>query len=374
MNRRIFLKTSVGALGTLTVLPSLPRSRPRKKPTLPKHEYSLVRAIRSLVHDNSRLAPLEHEVSSFTLSYLKWEPESRDGLFVPVDILGKEFAEAKRERVALHRAGCTWLEVDSSPVLIPTPKGRCTCYDYFGPDAEEHFRKYWERQDREREALIAKYGYEPGCQIKMEPHARKIITQISQSQISIANAALEKVMREDIASTYGLLVDSMAFNGYSCSSPFNTRLAKHQIRHPRSTTRVIDTDDLWGCLYELEKENVPDKDLAWFCHPKLTRHLKTLRVSDGRKECPAYIVGNDGKPRLVGNPIYETHAIVINRARLFVVHVPDVYIADWGLLRIEAHQVSSCFGRTDTELRITVYCDCVLRNDTSMVYLEGESL
>lgn len=326
-----------------------------------KPEFSIMRAMRSLLSRDESLAPFEWEVSRHVQKNLEWASGSGGGLWVPEEFLGNEFIELLRARNVTRQAGIKVLSgLTTSPVLIPRLGGGTT--------------RYWVGQgDTLTESDVTPQ------QIDLTPHICIVRTTLSKLQ-SILQTGVEALLREDMAETLANAIDEAVLRGTG-SADEPTGVANYSgVNSYSMSTGSGDTpsiDDLYDMEYMLLEDKVTGP-FAWIMNPREFQTLRKIKDTNGQ-----YLVQPDptqaSRGFLLGWPVYTTHHCRITLGggalgELFLGKWSDVILGEWGTIRFDVtDQGSDHWERDEIGLKVVYYCDVEMRHAVSVCYCADAS-
>ena len=138
----------------------------------------------------------------------------------------------------------------------------------------------------------------------------------------------------------------------------------------------ITFDLLRQMIYELQADDVPMENLAWLMHPRTWNSILQLKINS---EANRYVINPDQQMRdllkLYGFPVYLSTQISTDLqkgssntcANLFLVHMPDVILCEWGGLELQSTDVGGdAWVKNLIEVKATYVVDVGVRHVDSV--------
>lgn len=295
-------------------------------------QYSLLRAIRAAAKNDWSLAPLEKEASDAVQKKLRKEPQ---GFFVPEDILqapmeqrtvdttaaagaiandfrGASFIEMLHNRMVLRAAGARVLAGLTGPLDIPKQTGGSTAY--------------WVGEATDVGESNVTIG-----QLELTPKTVGTFTELTRRALIQSSLDMERLLREDMATSIALAVDYAGFHGGGGDAP--TGIAG------TTGVSVVEVGDnggplTWDHIVALEtaiaSANADVANMAYITNALVRGKLKTTPKEDGY---PQYIWENGPTP-LNGYRAFVTNQVRHDLTKGTGTNLSALFFGNWGDLII----------------------------------------
>lgn len=341
---------------------------PRALP--PEDEFSFIRLMNAQRNKDFKHAPYEeYALEESRKKAIAWASGSAGGYWVDSQFLPEEFIDNLVANIVCRQAGCQVLPCTGSPVNIPTKTAGATAY--------------WVAQN----AALTESSQTPG-QVQLTPKWCTARTQISEFLAQTSAGAAEKIVRDDLARSIGLAVDSEMLVGtgttYKPTGLIN-------ITSPSSPNSVaIGTNGgaltlahMHSMLYEVELDNVPEAGLCWIMHPRTWNTIRQFIIAT---EANHYVINptpTAAEPRsILGFPVYRTTQLSIALTKgsgialgyVLLVNMKDVIMGEWGAIQLKATDVGGlAWEQNAIEIKATYTMDVVARHPDSICVLSDTS-
>lgn len=343
-----------------------------------KDEFSLWRFLQAqLSHDWSEakyerycMDLTKKNLAGLEQKALGWVSGSSGGYWVAAEFLPEEFINYYAANIVCRKAGCRTLQPTGAPVQIPKVTAGATAY--------------WVGQN----SNITASDQTPN-QLTMYPKFCVARTQISEFLAQSSEGVAESIVREDLSRVLALAVDDAMLEG-------NLATATPNIIEGMANTASIQNVDigtnggaltmahLYSMKYALDLYNVPEEGRVWLMHPRTKNGIDQFLVN---AETQHYVFGQNAElgPRnmLIGYPVFTSTQLAINLskgggteggvnlARLFLVNIKDIILAEWGGIGLKATDVGgNAWAQNAIEVKATAAVDMGVRNSTSIVMID----
>ena len=334
-----------------------------------RDKFSFARAIAAITTGNWDYAPFEKEVFDETAKIRATQAVGTDtlgGYIVPDDYM-PDLIELYRANSVVMAMGARMLTgLQGSPVKIPKQTGGAT--------------GYWVAENANITASDVQFG-----QVTMTPKQASALVQMSNLSLMISNPSMERVVREDIAITIGLLVDKAALIGIGSSTEPRGIANVPNINTVtwQNTSPYNVYDNLQDMLTELDKDNAARGAMGFVMPPQLRGTFSKERDDSGGSGL--------GRPLFMFNPTFEAQRFGFTeqligfpyrtttqlrttfssntQAEMIFANWNEALIGMWGGLDIRASQdAGTAFQANQTWIRIIQQVDFAVRHEESFCY------
>jgi len=316
--------------------------------------YSIVRAIRALALNDWKGAELERDASQEIAKRLGRDPH---GFFVPYDVqievragmdtgtpgagremiatelLADSFIGMLRKRLALRRAGATYLTGLQGNIAIPRQTGSGTFY--------------W--IDASTNAEITAESHPTVDQVTMSPKTGAAYSQIGRTLIMQASADVEALVRRDLATIAALGIDAAGL--YGSGVDHQPKGIAHQTGVNVIALGTNGAAPTWENIVKMETEVAADdadvESMAYLVNARTRGYLKsTPKVTGYGGEMIWDTRSPDtplnGYPAVVSNQVRSnlTKGTGTNLSEIYFGNFADCIIGQWGTLDIFADPYS----------------------------------
>jgi HK97 family phage major capsid protein len=336
----------------------------------PEDEFSFARFFMARKTNNWDLAPFEKYACETTYETyegdaqkaLGWASGSSGGYWVGIEFLPQEFIDYFTAEVVCRQAGCMVLPCTGAPVNIPKATAGHTVY--------------WVTQN----ANITASDSTPG-QLQLTPHWAVARCQLSRFLARTSVGAAESFVRQDMARGLALAVDDAMLEGPGTSGKPTGMSATASINTVAIGTNggAMTSALLHSMDYAMNLDNVPMNGRVWIMHPRTWNAIRQLVTESGTTK---YLINPNpsvAEPRsFLGYPVYLSTQVTINGtkgngtalARVFLVNIKDIVLAEWGAIELEATDVGgNAWAQNAVEIKATYTVDVGVRNANSVCLL-----
>jgi HK97 family phage major capsid protein len=322
-------------------------------------EYSLGRAIQSIIDKDKGIAPFEWEVSDAIRRTLEFTAGSGGGLLVADEFLGNEFLELLYSWNVTRQAGIRIMSgLAGGTVRLP--------------GLSAGMEVVWSSQGTD----ITEDDVTPQ-QKTMSPKIAVVRTHLSRLQ-NYLEAGVQGILRDDMAEAMANAWDIAVLRGTGTNGqPTGIANTSGINSYPVSTGSgaLIDIDDLYAMQLMLWEDKVRGP-FAWIMSPReYTTFLKSKDDNGNYLVVPDPTQASRGF--LLGHPIYVTHNCRTDlgdtgenaQGELFLIRPSEIVFGEWGTMRIEATtEGSDVFEKDEIALKIVSWCDVVVRHAVAACY------
>ena len=318
-----------------------------------KDKFSIFKAYVAIATGNWKNAGYEQEVFNATEKDLETGTGSAGEFLVPTQHV-TDMIELLRNRIIAVRLGAREMTgLTQSPVEIPRLDGGAT--------------GSWIGENAEISSEDQVFG-----QISMIPHQASALTRLSNRLLMLSNPDAERVIRDDLASALGILIDAAVLRGTGAAEE-PTGIANTPGINVVPVGGAITYNALTLFLLAVEESNADLGSLGWAMSPRLKNRIANLLDADNRPLFQWDPALQTPKSTILSFPFEVTNAIPNNLSgtdtELYFGNWADVIIGMWGGLELAASKdEGDSFKKNQTAVRAIQNVDVAIRHAQSFAF------
>ena len=323
-------------------------------------QFSFIRAIRSLLPNNREDAAFEREASEAVAKKIGKDPE---GIFVPNEVLRRDLqiggGGTGSNLVATDLQSGSFIELLRNK-LVGVQLGVQTMTGLVGdiavPKQSASATAYWVD-----EGVAPTESQQTLTQVTGTPHTCGAYTDITRKMIKQSSIDVEMFVRNDLAATIAIALDSALLNGSGASGQPTGIVNTASVGNPSVTTGTPTFEEIIGFPQTIETANAAVDAMKWAMTPEVWAKLATTQKAASTGQ---YLLDPKTK-ECIGYPYIMSNQVAANS--LIFGAWSQAIIAMWGALDLT---VDPYTGSSSGTVRIVALqdIDILIRHAASFAY------